>query len=195
MIEGGWKAKKPVKKVKKKVKKNITKKKVVKKLKKKPTKKITEEPIIRETNPKLPDYRAFGVVFGKIDLVRWKFARVRANRDELVFGFSLIKRKQDKLSVMYHQRQGVTYRSLRKFATDLVDKSLLDEEPGIEGRFRGMSALIVDRNEIFRGRVHCRRIFFRTESRWCCFKLQGQVDSFNSNLVEFDEVLKAIWTS
>lgn len=131
---------------------------------------------------------------------RWRFKEEANNETDLRFYFErLPPDRKAPLRVLYRSTRGGSYLGLREFAEDILGQNIFMDQPGTDGRFRGMPALIVDQNASMCKfgytrdvRVHERNIFFRNGDRWCYFCLLSAPNDFSRRLVELDEVLKGI---
>jgi hypothetical protein len=149
---------------------------------------------------KRPDYARHEVSLDMPNPERWRFKEELNSANELRFYFEWLPvRRASPVRVLYRGTTQAPYLSLKEYAMDVLGEHVFVEQPGIEGRFRGMPALIVDQNVSMRKfgyttdvRVHERSIFFRNGDRWCHFSLLTPPNEFSQRLMDIDEVLKGI---
>lgn len=148
-----------------------------------------------------PDYKdRHGVDLEMPNPERWRFKEERNSESELRFYFEQLPvHRTTPVRVVFRSSTYAPFLNLREYARDQLGERVFDEQPGIEGRFRGMPALIVDQNVSMRKfgytvdvRVHERSIFFRNGDRWFHFSLLTPPNEFRRRLMDLDEVLKGI---
>jgi hypothetical protein len=148
-----------------------------------------------------PEYQeSHGVDLVMPDPKRWRFKEDVNTSEHLRFHFEQIPSRR-KAPVWLHFSTCEASRStkLRSFAEYRLGKDVFAGQPGIEGRFRGMPALIVDQNVSVRklgfshdDRVIERVIFFRSKGRICTVEIWVPPSELRVQQMELDEVLSGI---
>lgn len=148
-----------------------------------------------------PEYQAsHGVDLVMPDPRRWRFKEDVNTTEHLRFHFEQIpSRRKAPVRLHFSSCEASKSVTLRKFAKYRLGGDVFDGQPGIEGRFRGMPALIVDQNVSVRkfgfaedSRVIERVIFFRSGKRICTIEIWVPPSEMRRQQTELDEVLRGI---
>jgi hypothetical protein len=136
-----------------------------------------------------------GVKLALPDPENWRFKEEVNNDRELRFYVERLPRKAVPTRLVFRSVYDPRT-SLRSFAMGLLGDYYFEQNTGIEGRFRGMPALMIDHTTDSRRLgskrnlpAHQRIIFFRNGRRLCYFDLRRPVDSLDDPL---NEVLDAV---
>lgn len=154
----------------------------------------------RFTLPTEHDYtQPHGVTVSMPDPKLWKFREELNSATELRFYFERLPRQRLPVRLVFSSLTVDVYIPLRDFAASLLGQYTMEQQPGVEGRFRGMPALVIDQNITslklgYRRDLptHQRVIFFRKGRRLCYFDLRSPALDFTAHLDDLDEVLKGI---